>query len=418
VNGDGLLLTGARLANGDIADVLLAGDRISAVGAVGALATAGLPTVNELDLSGFLLLPAPAEPHAHLDKALTAAHVPNPGGDLSGAIESWLRHSPTMTHADIVARATEAVMLSLANGATAIRSHVDVHSGVGVRCLAALLAVRDAVAARVDLQLVALAAPPLTGRTGAEHRALLREALRMGADAVGACPYLDPDPELCHRLCLELASEFGVPVDLHTDETIDERVLTLPYFAEFVASSGFSHGATASHCVSLGVQPPAVAGKVAEQVAEAGVAVICLPQTNLYLQARAHPSAPPRGLTALSALLAANVTVAGGGDNVQDPFNQVGRGDPLETASLLVAAGHLSPDRAYLAVSEGARAAMGLPEVRVAAGFPAELLAIRAASVAEAVAGASADRIVLHRGQVVSRTTVRREFPALPGGDG
>jgi cytosine deaminase len=412
VNADGLLLTGARLADGEVVDVLLAEGRIAAVGTP---ANAG---VDRLDLSGYLLLPAPAEPHAHLDKALSAALVPNPDGDLSGAIEAWLRHSPTMTHADIVARATEAVMLSLANGATAIRSHVDVHSGVGLRCLAALLAVRDAVAARVDLQLVALPAPQLTGPAGAEDRALLREALRMGADALGACPYLDADPELCHRLCLELAAEFEVPVDLHTDETIDERVLTLPYFAELVAGTGFPYGATASHCVSLGVQPPTVAAKVAEQVAAAGVAVVCLPQTNLYLQARDQPSAPPRGLTALSALLAAGATVAGGGDNVRDPFNQVGRGDPLETASLLVAAGHLSPDRAYQAVSAGARAAMGLPEVRVAAGFPAELLAIRADSVAEAIAGATADRVVVHRGQVVSRTTVRREFPVLPGGGG
>lgn len=409
---DALLLSGTRLASGQVVDVLLAGARIEAVGAVGTL-----PAVeNQMDLTGYLLLPAPAEPHAHLDKALTAQDVPNPAGDLAGAIEAWLRYVPSMARADIVRRATDALLLSLSNGATAVRSHIDVHSAVGLAGLEALLAVKEAVKDQVDLQLVALVSPPLTGLTGADHRALLRAALEMGADVVGACPYLDPAPEQCHRLCLDLAGEFGVPVDLHTDETVDEHVLTLPYFAELVASSGFPYGATASHCVSLGMQPPDVARKVAEQVATAGIAVVCLPQTNLYLQGRAHPSAAPRGLTALRALLAAGVTVAGGGDNMQDPFNHVGRGDPLETASLLVAAGHLSPESAYAAVSEGARAAMGLPPVRVAAGFPAELLAIRARSVAEAVAGASADRIVVHGGRVVSRTTVVREFPSPAGG--
>ena len=100
--------------------------------------------------------------------------------------------------------------------------------------------------------------------------------------------------------------------------------------------------------------------RIAAELAEAGVAVITLPQTNLYLQGRSHPVATPRGLTALRPLLDAGVTVAAGGDNLQDPFNLVGRGDPLEAASLLVAAGHLLPEEALAAVSGSARAAMGL----------------------------------------------------------
>jgi len=49
----------------------------------------GLAPALETSLigAGYLLLPAPAEPHAHLDKALTADLVPNPAGDLMGAIE-------------------------------------------------------------------------------------------------------------------------------------------------------------------------------------------------------------------------------------------------------------------------------------------------------------------------------------------
>ncbi|MFI9386575.1 amidohydrolase family protein [Kutzneria sp. NPDC052558] len=404
------LLGGAVLDTGARADVLLVDGLIDAVGEPGSIGRG-----ERVDLDGYLLLPAPAEPHAHLDKALTLLAAPNPRGDLAGAIEAWRRHSPTMRHEQIVARATEAALLALAHGATALRSHVDVNPDVGLRCLRALIEVREALRGRLDLQLVALAGFPMTGEAGSANRRLLREALELGADVVGACPYLDPDPVECHRICLAAATEFAVPVDLHTDETIDESVLTLPTFARLVTDTGFVHGAVASHCVSLGVQPPEVTAKVAAEVAEAGLGVVCLPQTNLYLQARDRRSSPPRGLTALAALTAAGVTVAGGGDNVQDPFNQAGRGDPLETAALLVAAGHLLPADAYAAVSRSARAVMGLPSVQVAPGFPAELLAIRARSVGEAVAGASADRIVFHRGRMVSRTTVRREFPPLDG---
>jgi cytosine deaminase len=201
---------------------------------------------------------------------------------------------------------------------------------------------------------------------------------------------------------LELATAHGHPVDLHTDETLERAMLQLPDIADFVVKTGFPHRVTASHCVSLGVQDDATQRDVCDRVAAAGVAVVTLPQTNLYLQARGVRTATPRGLTAIRALLDAGATVAGGADNLQDPFNIVGRGDPLETAALLVMAGHLTPDEAYHAVSAASRAAMGLEPVEIAPGAPAELMAVRAGSLREAIATAPAGRIVIHRGHLVA----------------
>ena len=78
----------------------------------------------------------------------------------------------------------------------------------------------------------------------------------------------------------------------------------------------------------------------------------------------------------------------------------------METAALLVMAGHLRADEAYGAVSASARRAMGLPVVTLAPGDPAELLAIRAEGLRDAVADASVARIVFHRGRQVARTTI------------
>ncbi|MEU7051267.1 hypothetical protein AB0A67_23315, partial [Streptomyces eurythermus] len=64
---------------------------------------------------------------------------------------------------------------------------------------------------------------------------------------------------------------------------------------------------------------------------------------------------------------------------------------------------------AYDAVSASARAALGLPEVRVEAGFPAELLAVRGDRLAGALSLAYS-RIVVHRGRVVARTSAVREY--------
>jgi cytosine/creatinine deaminase len=407
------LLRSATLADGSRADVRIEGDRIDAVGPEGSLEPA--PGDETQDLAGYVLLPAPAEPHAHLDKALTADRVPNPGGDLPGAIDAWIEYRRSIDVADALERGRSAALAALGHGVTAIRSHVDVGEGIGLRSLEALLALREELAGLVHLQLVALVSRPVTGPDGAGNRAMLPAALELGADLVGGAPHVDPDPPGALRFCMETAAAFGRPVDLHMDETLDQATLFLPDLARWVIDHGFPHPVTASHCVSLGVQPLATQVDVAERLAAAGISVLTMPQTNLYLQARGWDTSPPRGMTALRPLMAAGVVVAAGGDNVQDPFNPMGRGDPLETAGLLVSAGHLAPDHAYHLVSGAARSVMGLPPVEVAAGFPADLLAVAASSLREAIATATPDRFVFSAGRLVARTSVERQISGPVG---
>jgi cytosine deaminase len=401
-----LLLAGARLADERQVDVLVRDGRIEAVTGPGG----GLAAERRVDLDGYLLLPAPAEPHAHLDRALTAARLDNPAGDLAGAMAAWDRYRRRAAHDEVVERATRAALLLLAKGATAIRSHVEVGGDVGLRLFEALVEVREGLRTTVELQLAAFAANQLTGRGGARNRAALRDAVALGADVIGGCPQLDPDPAGHQLVCLQIAEDLGRPVDLHTDETLDPAVPQLSGLAERVTDGGFPDAVTASYCVSLGVHLPETAPLLAERVAAAGISVVCCQRTNLFMQAGGRTEAP-RLASSLRVLLDAGVTVAAGGDNLQDPFNTMGRGDPLEVASLLVAAANLPPWEAYRAVSAGSRAAIGLPEVGVAAGFPAELLAVRAPSLPGAVATADPQRLVVHRGRVVCSTTVTREFP-------
>ncbi|WP_162907338.1 amidohydrolase family protein [Allorhizocola rhizosphaerae] len=365
------------------------------------------PPAVELDLTGYLLLPAPVEPHAHLDKAYSADQVPNPDGDLMGAVRGWLAHRTTMSQRDITARAEAAIRAYVANGVTQIRTHVDIGPGIELRGLEAVLAVK----APIRPQIVAFGSNPLSGSDGARNRDLLREAVAMGADVVGACPALDPDPKACIEFCLQLAADARLPLDLHVDEMLDPDPCTLALLADAVLATGFEHGVVASHCVSLGMMPPAQAREIALRVAKAGIAVVCLPQTNLYLQGRMHEAAPPRGLTAMRLLREAGAVVAGGGDNLQDPFNIMGRADALETAALLVMAGHDSPQQAYDAVSTCARRALGLRENPIGVGAAADLLAIRAGSLREAIATAHPDRVVVRAGRVAALTTLTTDWP-------
>lgn len=402
-------LTNARLANGEIVDLVLDEGLIAKIDPSGSLGPAASEQSREQsqtvhDLGGWLLLPGLVEPHAHLDKALSAEAVPNPSGDLRGAIDAWNQAAATgmFSHQDIVTRATEAMKRLLPHGVTAVRTHVNVGADVGASSVLAVREAADKFAGILEVQIVALTNSPMTGPMAGGNLRALDEAVEAGVDLVGGCPHLDPDGAGLIRHCLGVAASAGIGIDLHVDEMLDPEVLFLPTLAKQVIDSGFEHSVAASHCVSLGVQPAHVAAEVAALVAQAQITVIPLPQTNLFLQGRDHPIATPRGLTALDALGEAGVLLAAGADNVQDPFNLVGRSDPLETAALLVMAGHRLPDDAFEMVSNNGRKAMGLDPVEMKVGDPADFLAIDAPSIRGAISDAPMSRRVFKAGRLVA----------------
>ncbi|MFG2500011.1 amidohydrolase family protein [Streptomyces sp. NPDC048441] len=372
-----LHLCGARLTDGRTVDVRLGSGRIEAVGTAGSL-TSHAPRV---DLGGYLLLPAAAEPHAHSDTALSA--------DAEGPVSYEL--------ADVQRRTTEAALLQLGHGATALRSHVRIGDVQGLTSMEAVLQARRSLRGLVDL--TAVAVPRLlTGIAGADGLSMLRDAVKMGASVVGGCPDLDPDPTGYVEAVLEVAAEHGCPVDLHTDGGDPARLGRLAAMA-----GGLRPGVTIGPCGGLGRLPSDVAARTADQLAAGGVTVVCLPQGGCGSVDRRGAVAPVR------LLRAAGVRVAAGSGAMRDVSNPVGRGDPLEAAYLLASRCGLHPEDAYGSVSAAARAAMGLPQVRVEAGFPAELLAVRGDHLAGALSLAYS-RLVVHRGRVVARTSAVREY--------
>ncbi len=403
-------LVNATLATGEKVDVELSGDTVIAVTPAGTrpatAATAPDPDPETtLDLDGFLLLTAPAEPHAHLDKALSWDLIDPPMGDLVLAIESWKRFSATQTVESIADRARRQALLMLQNGTTAIRCHVDVlHGDDPMRGVRALVQVRDELRGLVDLQLVALAGPSVPD-------AHVHEAIKLGVDLVGGAPHLADDPDADLRRLLAVASIHGTGADLHTDESL-AGAITLGTLAEEVRDWPADRPVTAGHCVRLGTLEPGDLDPLVDAVVASRIGIVALPITNLYLQGWEHPVSTPRGLTAVRALLDAGVRLGAGADNVRDPFNPVGRSDALETASLLVTAGHLTLDEAYRAVSDGARDVMGLPDAGVVVGAQAELLAVRGVSLSDVVANASADRYVIHAGRLVAQSEVHSRIAA------
>lgn len=363
-----------------------------------------------VDVGGRLLLPALAEPHAHLDKALTAEIAPNPTGDLRGAIEAWMEAEAAgrFDAEGMAGRIREELDRLLLSGTTAVRSHLNVGGSVGVEHLDVALRVAGEFEGVLDVQLVAMITMPLTGEGSESNVAALREAIDMGVHLVGGCPHLEPDPVGAIEVLLEHAGE-AIPLDLHVDETLNPEMLTIEDLISAVETHR-ANAVTASHCVSLSAVDSERVRRIGDGLARSGIGVVALPQTNLFLQGRDDQRLTPRGIAPVGRLRAAGVEVAAGGDNVQDPFNLMGRSDPLEAAALMVMAAHESPEDAFDLVSSGARRVMGLGSAGPEVGSVADIVAVPARSVREAVAEASPDRIVFRRGREVARTEVRHQI--------
>jgi cytosine deaminase len=389
---------------GHFFDVTVTGEKISVISLSTDYVVSDTQDQQVIDGKGALLTTSLAEPHAHLDKAFLSERVANPTGDLMGAINAMEANRHLMTIDDTISRAERAVRLMVSHGVTAIRTHADVTEWNSLDAIEALTEVRNRTRDIVEMQIVALLGWPLSGDLGNANLTLGKKAIELGADILGGCPHLDVDPVGANIALLRLATELGCALDLHTDEHTDAHRVSLEDLAERVMATKFAHSVTASHCVSLGMQTEDAQQRISEKVAQAEIGVVALPHTNLFLQGRENITAPPRGLTAISKLRMAGVRVAAGADNLQDPFNPLGSGDPLETAALLVLAAHQLPSDAFDAISNTAKSVIGAAQSHLNIGDRADLMLTLAESLREAIANRSARSMVMHRGRLTHLT--------------
>jgi cytosine/creatinine deaminase len=360
-----------------------------------------------IDLEGYVLTTGFVEPHAHLDKAFLADRVDNPEGDLMGAIIGLDAIRSTITFDDIVNRATQAAIALSHNGVTAIRTHADVTLEGGLTPLLALLETKRRCAHFIDIQVAMLLEWPLTGEQGKLRQALALDAIAAGADIIGGCPHLDENPAQAVDILLQLAHDHNLPIDLHSDENLRPTSHDLETLADMALRTSPTVPLNASHCVALSVHSDTDIERIADKVAQASISVTALPQTNLFLQSRDDRARKLRAITPIDVLRTHGVTVAAGADNVQDPFNPVGRLDPLETASLLVMAAHQSTHNAYDMVTSSAAAVFyGQPRT-VEVGHIADLVAVPALNARQAIAMGPAQRIVIKHGKLLTSETYK-----------
>lgn len=398
-----LIIHDARLADGRRMDI---GTRD---GVIAALASSHSLTgaLESLDAAGNVLLPGLVDAHVHLDK--TYVPMPNVSGTLREAVDVWQANRPNLAKADARARATRAIEQAIANGTTAMRTHVNTLDPLDLPIVEVLLELREEFRDALTLQLVALGHPG----DSPERDDIMATALRMGVDIVGNAPSFASDVRHSTEATFALAEKTGKPVDLHLDENDNPDSRELQHAAELTLAHGMQGQVTAGHCCSLSFMADGDAGRIMDQVARAHIHVITLPSCNLVLQGRERWPAP-RGITRVKELLARGINVSAASDNVRDPFSPFGAYDALMAAHMCAHGAHmcgldeLAETRAM--VTQRPRAAMGLPAIDIAVDAPADLVVLDSSDVLDAVLCPPLRQATVKAGRLVYRAEVKREW--------
>jgi cytosine deaminase len=339
------------------------------------------------------------EPHAHLDKCFTAEAFPNRSGTLAGALVQNHKEAAGRSLAVVLERAEQALERAWRQGLRAVRSHIDSGGPGGRPSWEALLDLRQRWAGRVELQLVALV--PVAHWSTREGEELARWVVERGGLLGGVLgpPYGHgrQDREALAAL-LALAERLGTAVDLHVDEADCEPGRGVQLVLAVQRQLRSAVPLTCSHAASLALLGERRLERLAEQLADAQVAVVALPLTNLWLLGRRPERTPLLRVQApIRSLQRAGVTVALGGDNVQDPWYPGGDFDPIELLRLSPLTSHLWPaERQGLAPFTTAPARLlGLTwDGLVREGAPADLVLLAAESWSELLARTPQRRVL------------------------
>ncbi|MFS0757656.1 amidohydrolase family protein [Noviherbaspirillum sp. 1P10PC] len=371
---------------------------------------------QEIDAAGRAVIPGLVEPHMHLEKALLHRRLPPTQGTLEEAIRvTGILKSRQERH-DVLERSRTVLDMAVRNGTVAIRAHPDVDLIQGLIGVETLLELREEYRDLLDIQVVAFPQEGIIKSPGTI--ALMEEAMGIGADVVGGCPYneLNWDDTVRHiDAVFEMAQKHDADIDMHadfSDEATDQRFAAAGYIAQKTIDSRFQGRVSLGHVTSLGALDPEELKPVLQLLREAEISIVTLPATDLYLGGRNDQKNPRRGLTPVRALQGAGVNVAYSSNNIRNAFTPFGNADMLLIGNLLAhAISYGTPEHqaAILGMATGnAARAIGIDgSYGIAVGRQADLVILDTARVADALLDIPARSWVIKRGKitVVTRHT-------------
>ncbi|MDA0106744.1 cytosine deaminase [Vibrio sp. La 4.2.2] len=298
-----------------------------------AIEPAGSKTLTadkHIDATGHMAAAPFCEPHIHLDTTQTAGEPSwNISGTLFEGIERWAERKALLSIEDVKQRAKQTLKWQIANGIQHVRTHVDV-SDPTLTALKAMVEVRKEMKQWVDIQIVAFPQEGILSYPNGKE--LLEEAVQLGADVIGAIPHFEFTREYgveSLHYVFELARKYDRLIDVHCDEIDDEQSRFVETLAALAHKYEMGDKVTASHTTAMGSYNGAYASRLFRLLKMSGISFVANPLVNIHLQGRFDDYPKRRGVTRVKEMLAANINVCFGHDDVFDPWY------PLGTANML-----------------------------------------------------------------------------------
>ena len=290
-----------------------------------------------------------------------------------------------------------------------IRTHCDT-TDASLTALCALLELKERLAPIATIQIVAFPQEGIVSFPRGQE--LLEEALRLGADAVGATPHLEftrDDGVTAVKSAFELAERYDRLVDIHCDEIDDEQSRFLEVVAAETHRRGMGARVTASHTTAMGSYNDAYAYKLMHLLKLADLSFVSNPLVNIHLQGRFDSYPKRRGLTRVKELLAAGLTVCFGHDDLCDPWYPLGTADMLQVLHMGLHVCQLMGysdlcDSLKLITTHSARALALGESYGIEPTRPANVVVLDAGSQYDAVRKQSAILYSIRNGRVIART--------------
>ncbi|EJY55406.1 phenylacetic acid degradation B [Alicyclobacillus hesperidum URH17-3-68] len=383
-------------------------------GHIAEIVTAGTRTYSGqvIEGRGLLAMPPFVEPHVHLDSVLTAGQPRwNESGTLFEGIQRWSERKPYLTREDVLTRVDEALQWMMAQGTLHIRTHVDVTDPT-LTALQALLELREKVRGVVDIQIVAFPQEGIYSYQNGRGLELLEEALRLGADVVGAIPHYEYTREYGVRsidACFDLAEKYDRLVDVHCDEIDDEQSRFVEVVATRALERGMGQRVTASHTTAMGSYNDAYAYKLFGLLRKADIHFIANPLINITLQGRFDSYPKRRGFTRVKELWQAGINVCLGHDDIMDPWYSFGTGSMLQVAHMAMHVGQMTGRQEAMACVDmvtyrSAKTLQIEDRYGIEVGKPASLLLVDADDKWDLLRRMPPAELVMSHGMVVAKT--------------
>ncbi|WP_367108904.1 amidohydrolase family protein [uncultured Psychrobacter sp.] len=341
---------------------------------------------NVYDAKGNFVCSGFFESHIHLDKACILDRCSVQEGTLQEAVEETGKAKEGFTEQDVFERASKVIEMAIKKGTVGLRTFVETDEKTELRSFEAIKRAQDKYAFAIDIEICAFAQSGLT--TKPKTQELLQQALEQGANLLGGCPYKDDNPDQHIEMIFDLAEKFDVDVDFHLDFDLDPEDSSIPKIHKETIKRGYQGRVSIGHVTKLSAMDKMKRGEMAGLLKQAGITLIVLPATDVYISGSSYESLIPRGMVNANQFAELGINTAISSNNILNAFTPYGDASLVRMANMYANIAQLSTDDeltdTFDMITKNAAKLLAV-ESDITVGAPATLVILEAKDAVEAI---------------------------------